>query len=346
MKIDGYEIPIEEIRRVIHMQNEKEETEFLDNDPKLAIDLYHYTTVDVFVRMLKKMKKDGVDYLTFWASNVHYMNDPYELEFFYDELMRVMPMIEDELNITDFRFSAISIPKDNPMGIDIDRDLKEDVFEKIFRNAYAVSFSKHRDFLPMWSLYGNNGCGLCLEFDRFKLTEWFKSEEIKGIQFVDISYNVKDVEIWSSLKNIYRAYHDVIDDNKKGQDVFTMRRTFIARALLEFSKRMKHSAYAYEGEMRLYDHIVYVGDADEIIAKAGTTSVDWAYDKARDPDVREKNGVLIPYKKIKIPFSSLQSVIVGPTKNNKLQSNALDIFLRQMGLKIDVIPSKVPYREL
>ena len=198
----------------------------------------------------------------------------------------------------------------------------------------------------MWALYGNNGCGLCLEFDRFKLNECFKSEEIKGLPFVDISYNVKDVEIWERLKSFYREYHDAIDEKKEGKDVFTMRRTFIARVLLEFSWRMKHSAYAYECEMRLYDHIIYAGDADEIIAKAGTTSEDWTYDKDRDPDVRVKNGMLIPYKNMKIPISSLQSVIVGPTKNTKLQCNALDILLRQMGMKIDVIPSKVPYREL
>ena len=346
MIIDGHEISTEEIRRVIHIQNEKEGTEFLNNDPKLAIDLYHYTTVDAFVSMLKQMKDDGVDYLTFWASNVHYMNDPHELEFFYDELIRIMPVLEDELNISNVRFSALSIPKENPMGIDIDKDIKENVYKRIFRSAYAISFSKHRDYLPMWSLYGNNGGGLCLEFDRFKLNEWFKPEESKGIQLIDISYNVKEVEIWNSLKNYYSTYHDAIDENKQGHDVFSMRRTFIARVLLELSKRMKHSTYAYEGEMRLYDHIVYAGDADEIVAKVEIASVDWTYDKARDPDVRIKNGMLIPYKKIKIPLSSLQSVIVGPTKNNKLQCNALEILLRQMDLNIDVIPSKIPYREL
>ena len=126
MKIGEYEFPTEEVRKAIHMLNEKEETEFLNNDPKLAIDLYHYTTVDAFESILKKMRKDGVDYLTFWASNVHYMNDPHELEFFYDELIRIMPEIEDDLNITDSRFSAFSIPKENPMGIDIDKELKRE----------------------------------------------------------------------------------------------------------------------------------------------------------------------------------------------------------------------------
>lgn len=346
MEIGGYDIPTEEVRRVIHMLNEKEETEFLNNDPKLAIDLYHYTTVDAFVSMLKQMKKDGVDYLTFWASNVHYMNDPHELEFFYDELIRVMPMLEDDLKITDARFSAFTISKDTAMGFDIDRDMKENVYKRIFRSVYAVSFSKHRDYLPMWSLYGNSGGGVCLEFDRLKLHEWLKPEVKKGIRLMDIGYNVKDAEIWDRLKILYKAYHDAIDEKKEGRDMFSMRRTFIAAVLLEFSMRMKHSAYSYEGEMRLYDHIVYPGDADDIIAKGETTTEDWTYDKERDPDVRVKNGVLIPYKKIKIPFSSLQSIIVGPTRNTKLQCNAVDILLRNMGLKIDVIPSAIPYREL
>ena len=346
INILGHDIPYDEIRRYMHSDAEKNGTEFYMNDPKFAIDLCHYTTVDAFKSMLEQMKKEKSEDLTFWASNVHYMNDPRELEFFYDELNKILPELENELDIKGIRFSAFSQLKNTPMGIDIDKDIKDNVYNRIFRNAYAVSLSKHKDYLPMWSLYGNNGCGLCLVFDRFRFYECFKGENEKGIRIVEMSYKLRDSEIWDVLKDLYKTYYHKIEDKKEGHDFMTIRRTFISEALLRFSLCMKHSAYSYEDEVRLYDHVIYPGDADDILAKADINHVNSKYDKKRDPDVRVKNGMLIPYKKVRIPISFLQTVIVGPTKNTKLQCNAMEILRRNLNLKFEVQPSSVPYREI
>lgn len=346
INILGYDIPYDEIRRYMHTDAEKNGTEFYMNNPKFAIDLYHYTTVDTLKSMLEQMKKDKSEDLTFWASNIHYMNNPHELEFFYDELNRILPELENELDINGVRFSALSQLKNTPMEIDIDKDIKKNVYNRIFRNAYAVSFSKHKDYLPMWSLYGNNGCGLCLEFDRLRFNDRFKGEDEKGIRIVEMSYKSRDPEIWDNLKELYKKYYHKIDERNEGQDFMTMRRTFISEALLSFSLRMKHPAYSYEDEVRLYDHVIYPGDADDVMAKADINHVYSKYDKERDPDVRVKNGMLIPYKKVRIPISCLQAVIVGPTKNTKLQCNAMEILRQKLNLKFEVKSSSVPYREI
>lgn len=346
INISGYDIPYDEIRRFIHSEAEKNGTEFYMNDPKLAVDLYHYTTVDAFKSMLEQMKEDKSEDLTFWASNVHYMNDPRELEFFYDELNRILPELENELDIKDFRFSAFSQFKTAPVSIDIDKDIKENVYNRIFRNAYAVSFSKHKDYLPMWSLYANSGCGLCLEFDRFRFIDRFKGEDEKGIRIVEMSYKLRDSEIWDNLKELYKMYYHKIEEENEGHDFMTMRRAFISEALLRFSLCMKHPSYSYEDEVRLYDHVIYSGDADDILAKADINHLNSEYDKERDPDVRVRNGMLIPYKKVRIPISCLKTVIVGPTKNTKLQCNAMEILCRKMNLNFKVLSSSVPYREM
>lgn len=49
-----------------------------------------YFSID---KMLKNMKEAGSSNLKFWASNIHYMNDPHELEFIYDELINLAPVI-------------------------------------------------------------------------------------------------------------------------------------------------------------------------------------------------------------------------------------------------------------
>ena len=39
--------------------------------------------------------------LVFWASNIHYMNDPNELSFLYDELVKALPELENDLEINE-----------------------------------------------------------------------------------------------------------------------------------------------------------------------------------------------------------------------------------------------------
>ena len=68
------------------------------------------------------------------------------------------------------------------------------------------------------------------------------------------------------------------------------------------------------------------------------------YKKTVEPDVRVKNGILIPYKEIQLPVACLTSVIVGPTNNSRLQCEAMKTLLKKAKVNIKVISSSVPYR--
>ena len=63
--------------------------------------IYHYTSVEAFDSMLRKMSEKGSNELVFWASNIHYMNDPNELSFLYDELVKALPELENDLEIKE-----------------------------------------------------------------------------------------------------------------------------------------------------------------------------------------------------------------------------------------------------
>lgn len=173
--------------------------------------VYHYTSVDAFVNMLKKMIEKESNELVFWASNIHYMNDPNELIFLYDELMNAMPEIEKELGIKESPFSMFLSFCKNQQGISLDlfKDIKDNVFNKIFKSAFAVSFSKQKDALPMWSLYGGDGSGLCLEFDYNALIKHF-SETTTISRIIELHYNFKDNDIWSKVAAFYIFYHDKV----------------------------------------------------------------------------------------------------------------------------------------
>lgn len=308
--------------------------------------IYHYTSVETFEKMLRKMKDDNSKELIFWASNIHYMNDPNELSFLYDELLNALPDIEKDLGIKDMPFSMFLSLSKNEQGLSLDlfKDIRDNVFNKIFKSAFAISFSKQKDYLPMWSLYGCNGSGLCLEFDFNALKEYF-SETETITRLIELHYYLKEIDIWPKVAAFYMFYHDKVLSSDGNNDPLKQCREFVARVLLEISPILKNQSYAYEKEVRLFNHAIMIGDADDIVAKADVQPTGKKYRKEEMPKVRVRNGQLIPYKEISIPVDFVTRIIVGPTSNPDLQTEALKVLLKEFDQeRIEVRKSEVPYR--
>lgn len=310
--------------------------------------LYHYTSVDAFEKMLREMQRKNSRELTFWASNIHYMNDPNEMSFLYDELIEALPEMESHLNIKEMPFSMFCSLGKNQGNVSVDllMDIKDNVFNKIFKSAFAISFTKKKDNLSMWSLYGNNGSGLCLEFDYEALKKHFSESASLSFatRFEELHYYIKEVPIWVKIAAFYKLYHDKpsLQDNP-----LRTCRDFIARVLLEMAPILKHQAYADEKEVRLLYHVILPGDADEIVSKADVRPMDKNYPKIENPKVRVRNGMLIPYKEISIPIDCITKIIVGPTLYPQLQSEALNVLLREVGIEKDMVAiSDIPYRQI
>ncbi len=313
--------------------------------------VYHYTSVDAFEKMLREMKKRESNELTFWASNIHYMNDPNEMSFLYEELIKELPGLEKDLDIKDMPFSIFLSMRDEHQAFSIDflKDIKDSVFNGIFKSAFAVSFTKNKDYLPMWSLYGGGGSGLCLEFRYDALKEHFSDKEKYAYttDLLEMHYYIRELEVWPKIAAFYKYYHDQLALAEEGKDPLSLCRSFISRVLLEMSPSLKHESYAYEKEVRLFYKMILPGDADDIMAKATIEPVNKKYKQLGMPKVRVRNGILIPYMELSIPIEFISKVIVGPTSNPQLQSEALKVFLKEVGQEgIDVEMSKVPYREL
>lgn len=313
--------------------------------------LYHYTSVEAFEKMLREMKKKDSCELTFWASNIHYMNDPNEMSFLYDELIEALPEMESHLGIKEMPFSMFcSLGKNHEtISFDLFKDIKDNVFNKIFKSAFAISFTKREDYLPMWSLYGNNGSGLCLEFDYEALKKYFyKSESFNfATRLEELHYFIKEEAIWIKIAAFYKLYHDRLSMKDTNVDPLRQCRDFIARVLLEMAPILKHHSYAYEKEVRLLYHVILSGDADEIVSKADVQPMNKKCPKVENPKVRVRNGMLIPYKEIGIPIDFITKIIVGPTLYPQLQSEALNVLLREVGVgTIQVEMSEVPYRQI
>lgn len=310
--------------------------------------VYHYTSAEAFDSMLRKMKDKKSTELVFWASNIHYMNDPNEMSFLYDKLVDMLPELEKDMDIKEMPFSMfLSLGKNQQsISLDLFKDIKDRVFNGIFKSAFAISFSKRGDFMPMWSLYGNNGSGLCLEFDYEALKERF-TEADNLTRLIEQHYYIKELFIWARIGAFYKLYHDKLSLKDDNINPLSLCREFLARVLMEMAPFLKHESYDYEKEVRLFYHVIRPGDADDVIAKADIQPTGKGLSNEEAPKVRVRNGLLVPYKEIGIPVDLVKRIIVGPTLYPRLQSEALKVLLNEYGLeRIHVDISEVPYRQM
>ncbi len=105
--------------------------------------LYHYTSVDALNGIITQNEyRDNI--LRFWCTEHNFMNDP-------KEIIRGRELVKKQL------ISKINNP-----------ELKKELLDSYLSEKavyYILSLSNKADILPMWSTYGQNGTGICLELD-------------------------------------------------------------------------------------------------------------------------------------------------------------------------------------
>lgn len=286
--------------------------------------IYHYTTLEALLKGIISENKS--EEITFWATNSNHMNDPKEfkidLENFYEDVKHI-------------KYFSSLFEKNyftNNLG-------KSD-------NAYLLSFSENKDFLPMWNMYAKNGNGVVLEFEKqlVALPETplvrclYPRKEIynETIKFLEKIFAEGDKHKFTrgrfflGLDKI--RYKSSTREERRGRfkscnldDCDNCCKNLCALVVLSIFPIIayKHNAYEHEKELRL---IIFEKDTDKI-------------------KFRNKDEMLIPYIERKINRKALKSVIIGPTQNYELSQKSLRMFLDSRGFNdVKIIKSTVPYR--
>jgi hypothetical protein len=293
-----------------------------DNEEMGFMDIiYHYKSIDTIHSILKKYRtsKDKQN-LEFWASNIYALNDPMEMIAASNVIVQVLEKIENELQVDNTkRLSSF---------FDDIESVKEAYIRTFNRDQYLfiMSFSSCRDTLPMWSMYGKNGKGICLCFDREEILNSF--DEDARTKIANVSYGLTRIDdvTMNLLKETYRNYLSEIDDEfiEDKENVRYFYRYFFIRTLAPI---YKDAAYDYEGEQRLVCEQQKHDD-----------TIDFKISSA---------GYVIPYRKIKIPVKALKEIIVGPSYNFDLLKKGLNLELILSGVNgVKVIKSEINYRSI
>lgn len=160
----------------------------------------------------------------------------------------------------------------------------------------------------------------------------------------EVFYSLDDGPAFDYLKNEYRRFYD-----ENGNNYPYKKLGFLSSVLLGLSGRIKSEAYAYEKEYRIIDHIIKMVDLGDVLANSikekAEPSTRCKY--TSETKVRVKNGLMIPYKEFRLPIQCIDSVIIGPSVNTKLQREAMRVLLDGTHLREEnIIESSIPYRSM
>ena len=177
--------------------------------------LYHYTTFEALLGILKEQKKEDdkvplkqKDQVYFWGTRYDSLNDPRDYIFARDIIIPEIKQIIKREGIPDTEIDDVEF------------------------YPYIVSFSELGDNLNMWRLYHSE---VCIEIDGDRLLDECNK---KGILFGKCEYvNEEKEEILKAISKIHNGLN--IDDEK------------LLDRIRECSAFVKHRTYESEAEYRI-----------------------------------------------------------------------------------------------
>lgn len=291
---------------------------------------YHYTSLDVLFKLL-----DGIhdDKLIFRATNILSQNDSNEFKYGYNKVLELLPEIESYLKIEDNNIKLSQIWS-NEIYYNSWREQMCSVGQDYFRLPFTISFSRNKDYLYQWNMYGDKGFGVALGFK--DIAYWIETRDEKGKIVLDttipfpkdsmlhsISYETVFMHEYSGMQalELYRQYLDKI---KSGQEV-NLENKLLALSDIMFNAApfVKAPCFRCEQEYR------FIAFRDE--------SHDVQFDIKPNKSIR-------PYIEVEFPMHYLSSIILGPCCDQTAE-RCIRYKLKQKGINqhIDFIKSDIPY---
>jgi len=198
----------------------------------------------------------------------------------------------------------------------------------MFGVPYIISLSKNRDSLDMWRSYSNNGVGIAIGFkaDSYKQIRYeedsFNRAELFDCKYVDDDgMRVEFSKRKPSLLKMFSTPNNFIPAN----DVLELHKFFAT---------FKNPCYINEREAR--------------ILLFGSSS------GAYNTKFRASRDVIIPYREVSLPLTSIEEIVIGPCANKDWNKQSIEMLLQsstklrwwpiQMGITINC--SELPYRQV
>ena len=192
---------------------------------------------------------------------------------------------------------------------------------------FSISFSAKGDYLPMWTLYGQRGKGVCLKFDTIKLFDYVLSlREDYAFDEVVYSPEKRTKSILTLIDFSYKLYAN--DKKDKQKPTIEDKINELADLCLVVAPFYKYQDYEYEQEVRLAYTKHYPAKFDHNNPLKGLEQYE-----------------IKPFVEIPIPINCMEKIIIGPDANYEVMKHILELELENCGINPNIIkPSKISYR--
>lgn len=280
--------------------------------------IYHYTSLDAFIKILSGIEDDS---FIFRAGSVYTMNDSQEMILGYENIMKYLPCVEEKLNVKQEE-KLFCFFRDSKKNEDIKKKFGGWLINDDTSN-FVVSFSSAPDILPMWSLYGGQGAGVCLEFSPYVIKEYYKMNNVeKNLQINECVYKEDDIKELM-MRRLTIVYKQFLENNSAEKRLDPLNKAkYIATMCGIAGAYVKHTCFEYEKEVRM---------------NVFRNKEKWIFDKTR-------NGHYMTYVNVPIPVDALKGIIIGPAAEIDKVRNVIIMLLRTKGVHLEPTQSKMPFR--
>lgn len=285
--------------------------------------VYHYTSMEALFSILEGYRPivyTGI--IPFRASCIYNANDPREMELGFDVVKRNLPQFEKK---NQYNMNLSEVYQDS--------SYKQYYLDNYYRKPingmiqyslvpYTISFSHKRDFLPMWSMYGNNCKGVCLKFNINRIME----RPIEKSHFDFVSYDGdKEYDI---MDDHFALLYDLEAKKSNKPKRIEEKKEILSTCCLCVSPFIKCSDWSYENEFRI------------------------VYNHNYEPEVDNNYRLGVPFgikmKKVQryvdYPINSiaLEEIIIGPLANYQVVEHIIRNELKECLLNsVTITPSLI-----
>ena len=280
---------------------------FLEDSPFV----YHYTSMEALFSILEGYRP--VVYtgsIPFRASCIYNANDPREMELGFDVVKKYLPQFEMN-NQNNMNLSEVYQ----------DSSYKQYYLDKYHRKPingmiqyglvpYTISFSHKRDFLPMWSMYGNNCKGVCLKFNINRI----KEISVKRSHFDFVSYDGD--KQYDVMEDHFALLYELEAKKSNKTIIIEEKKEILSTCCLCVSPFIKSSDWSYEKEFRI------------------------VYNHNYEPELEMKR--VQRYVDYPINSIALEEIIIGPSANYQVMEHIIRNELKECLLNsVTITPSLI-----
>ncbi|MGO4211994.1 DUF2971 domain-containing protein [Terriglobus sp. 2YAB30_2] len=323
--------------------NEMEAQKNLKENKIIPEVVYHYTSMDTLLKIVRPTIGSGAKLPVFHATSVNYLNDITERTFFLEAISGRLqqPDAWGKFSVSQFELSKFFEEMEEPNAMI--RDL-----------PFVSSFSGNRDSLPQWRAYCSNGNGVAIGIRTESLINAFGGEQKGGgehwqlrpvVSFKKVNYLSKSEAplIDQMLSDaIAQAKDDKADVEREHEGFELHLPDSVWWRIAELASYTKDISFATEEEFRLILTNPYIGGRIHF-KPSRFTLIPYAEVNLPHPTASLHSG-LNAVGRLKNPYF-IHEIVVGPSPHSDLSTNALNEFFGQCDLDIDIQRSEIPYRD-